>query len=183
MTGWRVPMLPTWLLHCVLPPEDRDAMLGDLLEEYGIRSAVSRTSAARWYWGQACRSIPVVIVSSIRRRGSLITVSIALGVYVFVGVLNFAGTAVVARLFGANTESSRLSGVVVGLGAIAIGGYVAGWLRSGAATVLGGLVLIVAALLMTASNDSAPFWYQLTFLICGPVAARTGVLLCRWQKR
>jgi hypothetical protein len=174
VTDHRAPTLATWLLHWVLPPKDRDAMLGDLIEEYRIRSAESPTTATRWYWAQVCRSIPIIVVSVVRHRGWPLTVSIGLGVYVLVGAINVVGTAVVAQLVGVTASSSRVSGVVVGLSAIAIGGYVAGWMRRGAATVVGGLVLLVAVLLIAAANDTAPFWYQLTFLTLGPLAARTG---------
>jgi hypothetical protein len=170
----RALSLATSLLQWVLPPQDRDAILGDLIEEHRIRSAGSPIAATRWYWGQVCRSIPAVLVMGIRRDGWPLTVSIALAVYMFVGALNFVGTAVVARMFGARAESWGVSGLVVGLSAIAIGGYVAGRVRRGAATVLGVLVVIVAALLMAAPHDTAPFMYQFTFLILGPVAARLG---------
>jgi len=173
VTQPRVPALPTWLLQSILPHRDRDGMLGDLSEEYSLRSSASIATARRWYWGQVWRSIPAVLIARIRRDNWPLTMVVALGVYLLVGVLNVVGGLLVARLLGAPIATDE-SGVIVGLTAIAIGGFVAARLRRGAAGVLGGLVVIVAVVLIASPRDPAPLWYQLIFLVLGPLAAHVG---------
>jgi hypothetical protein len=177
MSPPRLPRMATWLLHSVLPPQDRDVVLGDLIEEYALRHSESAATAARWYWGQVCRSVPTVLLAGIRRGGALVTVVSALAAYVVVGTINFAGAAAIDWFVGATANSFAVSDVLVGLTAIAIGGYLAAWVRQGAATVLGALVVVVAVVLMASPSDTAPAWYQLTFLVLGPLAAHAGGVL------
>ena len=59
------PRLAAWLLHRSAPDFDRDAMLGDITEEFVTRcSREGRNAAARWYWRQTRRSL----VPNVRRR-------------------------------------------------------------------------------------------------------------------
>jgi hypothetical protein len=174
VTHARVPPLPTWLLRSLLPHRDRDAMRGDLSEEYTFRSSASIATARRWYWSQVCRSIPPVLIARIRRDNWPLTMLVALGLYVLVGVFNRAGGILVASLLGARLATYAVSGVIVGLMAIASGGYVAARIRPGAAGVLGGLVVIVAVALMASPSDPAPLWYQMIFFVLGPLAAHAG---------
>ncbi len=58
MTIRKVPALPTWLLHRFVSGNRREALLGDLFEEY----QAGRT--AGWYW----RETLVALVVSIRRQ-------------------------------------------------------------------------------------------------------------------
>lgn len=94
-----------------------------------------------------------------------------------VGAINFVGTTAVTRLFGAPAGRYAISTVLVGLPAIAAGGYLAAWIRPGAATVLAALVMIAAVIFMARPSDAAPLWYQLTFLVLGPLAAQAGAAL------
>jgi putative ABC transport system permease protein len=64
------PRLPRELLLRALPPEDRDAVVGDLDEEFRRTSTltVSPGRASRWYWRQAILSLPAAI--RLRRRAA-----------------------------------------------------------------------------------------------------------------
>jgi hypothetical protein len=115
VTHARVPPLPTWLLRSLLPHRDRDAMRGDLSEEYTFRSSASIATARRWYWSQVCRSIPPVLIARIRRDNWPLTMLVALGLYVLVGVFNRAGGILVASLLGARLATYAVSGVIVAL--------------------------------------------------------------------
>ena len=53
-----IPRLPRWLLHAITPFDDRAAIIGDLDEEFRLRSAESVPRARRWYWRQALASLP-----------------------------------------------------------------------------------------------------------------------------
>lgn len=177
MRSDRAPSLATWLLESLLPKTDRDAVLGDLIEEYAIRArSASPATVARWYWGQVSRSIPQVMWFAIRRGGLPSTLSVALAAYVAIGPVESAALAAIARLLGGRPHT--LVGVMVGLATIAVVGYVATWVRPGAAQALAAIVLIAVVLLMATMSGSAPLWYGLTFLIVGPVAALAGGTLC-----
>ena len=51
---FRPPGLARWLFEVVLPPEYREAVLGDLAEEFDERCRTKRIAsfARAWYWGQ-----------------------------------------------------------------------------------------------------------------------------------
>ena len=58
------PRLARWLLERFTIAADRDAVLGDLNEEFETRAQVSPADAARWYRRQAIQSLVPVL----RRR-------------------------------------------------------------------------------------------------------------------
>jgi predicted permease len=64
------PRLARNILQRVLPPTDREAVIGDLDEEYRrtIVAQVGRRRAAWWYWRQAVCSVPAAI--RLRRRAA-----------------------------------------------------------------------------------------------------------------
>jgi len=170
--------IATWLLERVLPERDRDALVGDLIEEYELRAQSSTPSiASRWYWGQACRCLPRMVWDSVNRW--LPTLGVATGAYIAAGALEFGGTVVISKLFTPAAAVFTVVSVVVGLATLVIGGYVATWIRPGAGTVMAVIVMIVVAVLMATTSGSEPLWYGLTFLVAGPLAALAGGALCR----
>ena len=62
--GPRVPGAPLRLLGWTVPPADRDAVLGDVVEEYELRAREGRAAARSWIWRQAL----VSVVPNVRRR-------------------------------------------------------------------------------------------------------------------
>jgi predicted permease len=64
------PRLARSILQRVLPPTDREAVIGDLDEEYRrtIVAQVGRRRAAWWYWRQAVCSVPAAV--RLRRRAA-----------------------------------------------------------------------------------------------------------------
>jgi hypothetical protein len=69
MSRYSPPALACWLLQSVLPVSYRGAMLGDLIEEYTLRvESTSPSAASRWFWSQACRSVPFMVWSSAKPR-------------------------------------------------------------------------------------------------------------------
>jgi hypothetical protein len=168
------PWLASLLLSAVLQTGDRDALLGDLCEEFALRARGSQRAAARWYWTQAIRSVPALLGSRSRRGRWLSTLAIACAAYLVVGVLNAVGTSIVTRWLGGSASIDHIPAAVIGLAAIASGAHLASRLRPPAGEVLGGLVMLVALLLLVYPVDASPVWYQLIFLILGPLAAHLG---------
>jgi hypothetical protein len=177
------PRIAIRLLESLLPEEDRDAVVGDLIEEIALRARAStRASTTWWCWGQVARSIPLVLWSDLRRRHCFGTLGVAIAAYVAAGVLEWVGVAIVARLLHPDARLAIVLSVIVGLATMVLGGYVAASIRQGAAPALAGIILIVVAVLMVTMPDSAPLWYGLTFLIAGPVAALAGGRLTLIQR-
>jgi hypothetical protein len=169
------PRVATWLLKCFLPPTDREVVLGDLIEEYAIRARSDPASMVdRWYWGQVYRSIPQAQWSAIRRGGAVTTLATALAAFIAAGALESAGLAALSRVLVMDANQPTALSVIVGLATIVLGGYVAAWIRPGAAQALAGIEMIAVVILMVTMSGSAPLWYGLTFLIIGPLAACAG---------
>src|SRR5206468_4017493 len=143
MKHLQAPPIATWLLERVLPATDREAVIGDLIEEYALRARSTPPSiAGRWYWGQVYRSIPQVLRCAIRRGRWLGAVGVAFVAYIAAGLLESAGFAVMSRLLGSDARSPGVLDVFIGLATLALSGYFAALVRPGAAGALAGIVVV-----------------------------------------
>ena len=173
-----------WLVSRVVKESNRDALLGDLSEEFALRARLAdATTASLWYWGQVGRSIPCMLWDAFKAGRWLLTLIVAMGAYIAAGLFEFVGTAALATLVARDSRHYMLLNLIVGLTTMGIGGYFAAWVRSGAATVLAGMLLLGMAPLMVWFSDSAPLWYQLAFLSLGPMAALGGGSLCMRKRK
>jgi len=148
-------------------------MLGDLIEEYNLRAeSASRLVAARWLWSQTCRSVPSMVWSSLRSGNYFISMSIAMGVYIFMGTLKFAADLMISKLVSPDQTAQVILAPIVFLTATAIGGCVAARIRRGATIFLALMVTITVAILIDLKVCSipVPWWYQFGFLTLGPLA-------------
>ncbi len=167
------PAFACWLLESVVPAPYREAMLGDLIEEYALRAeSGSPLTAMRWFWSQACRSVPPMVWSSLRSRDWLISMSVAMGVFVVMGALKFAADLAISRLVAPQPSTYVLLAPVVFLAASSIGGCVAARIRRGATIFLALIVMITVAILMDLKvcTIPVPWWYQFGFLTLGPLS-------------
>jgi hypothetical protein len=74
----RPPHAAGWLLECLVPSRELEFVIGDLVEEYALRSRGSSTfPAAYWYTMQVCRSILPLLWTSTARAGWPGTLAIA----------------------------------------------------------------------------------------------------------
>ena len=175
--------MATWFLERVLPEGDREAMLGDLVEECELRARSTKPwMVSRWYWGQVGRSVPRMVWGSVSRGRWLPTLGVAMGAYIAAGALEFAGTVAISKLLTPDAPVSTVISLVVGLTTMVIGGYFATWIRPGAGMVMAGIVMIVVAVLMMTMSGSAPLWYGLAVLVVGPLATLAGGTLCRGRR-
>ena len=60
----RPPRIALWLHEHSLPPDDREAVIGDLVEEFHALAADSPRAARLWVWTETCRSLS----TNLRRR-------------------------------------------------------------------------------------------------------------------
>jgi hypothetical protein len=166
------PTFACWLLESLLPDPYREAALGDLIEEYALRiESTSRFTAFRWFWSQACRSLPPTVWSLLRSRDCLISISIAIGVYIFMGTLKFAADWMISKLVAPDQSTHVVLAPIVFLTTTVIGGCVAARIRRGATIFLALMVTITVAILIDVKVCSipVPWWYQFGFLTLGPL--------------
>jgi hypothetical protein len=97
-----------------------------------------------------------------------------MGAYIAAGMVEFAGDEAISKVIPPEAPVHAVLGMIVGLTTMALGGYVAAWIRRGAATALAWIVMISVAILMVTRSGSVPLWYQLAFLIVGPAASWAG---------
>jgi hypothetical protein len=167
------PAFACWLVESVLPGRYTDALLGDLIEEYTLRAeSTSPLTASRWFWSQACRSVPSMVWSSLRSRDWLISMSVAVGVYIIMGMLKFAADWTISNFVAPEQTTYVVLAPVVFLTTSAIGGCVAARIRRGATMFLALIVVITVAVLMELKvcTIPVPCWYQFGFLTLGPLA-------------
>jgi hypothetical protein len=110
----------------------------------------------------------------IRRQGWVATFAAALGAWVIASTVeSFADAALVAWSGSAATVTG-VPGAVIGLTALALGGYVAALVRPAATKVLAGIIAIVVGAFMVAGVGDAPLWYGVAFLVFGPLMSIAG---------
>jgi hypothetical protein len=174
------PAFACWLFQAVLHVPYQSASLGDLIEEYALRAdSTSPAAAKRWFWGQACRSIPFIVGSSLRAGDWLISVSAAAGVYVVMGLLKFAADFMIAKLVAPEQMTHIVLAPIVFLAITSIGGYAAARIRWCTAVLLAFIVMITVAILIAVKPCPipVPWWYQFGFLTLGPLSVLLTPLL------
>ena len=166
------PAFACWLFQTVLPAPYRGALLGDLIEEYALRAESTSSSAAtRWFWGQACRSVPFIVGSSLRTGDWLISASTATGVYVAMGMLKYATDFMITKFVAPGQTTYVVLAPIVFLALTSIGGYAAARIRFGTAVFLALFVMITVAvqIVVKACPIPVPWWYEFGFLTRGPL--------------
>jgi hypothetical protein len=177
------PRVATWLIGRILPERDREAVLGDLVEEYAVRvRSETRATVSRWYWGQVCRSTPQMLWCRIRAGHWLRTTGVAASAYIAASTVEFLGTAAISKVLAPDGRLFLVVSLLFGLATIVLGGYFAARIRPAAASALAAIVIIVIVIVFVTMRRSAPLWYGLTFLVFGPVAALAGGTLCRVRR-
>lgn len=173
------PRLAICLLGCLLPEADKDAVIGDLIEEHALLQASSNRHAVWWYWNQVSRSLLPLLGMAIRRGQWPGVLGAALGAYVLVTIVETAATMAASGLLVAYPLAQQRAALVIGLAATVLGGYVAASIRRGASATLAVIIALVVVVLMKTMSESAPLWYQFGFLVFGPLASLAGGALRR----
>ena len=167
------PGIACRLFEFVLPVPNRDAMLGDLVEEYALRAqATSSFAAARWFWSQTCRSVLSKAWYSLRNVDCLTNICIAMGVYVAIAILQVGVDLVISKLVAPSPTTSVAIAPLVFLTTTAIGGCLAARIRRGTTLFLALAVMISVAVLIDIRicTIPVPWWYPFGFLTLGPLA-------------
>lgn len=167
------PRLANWLLRCFVPATDREEIMGDLAEEFSLRTQ-SPGSCRSWYWGQALRSIPPIAWKAARQGGWIRTLLVGLGAYFAAGLLESAVYAALSRTVNSDSSLQPVLSLIIGLATMVGGGYVAARLRPGAEMVTSVTVFAAVVVLFAVQVGDAPLWYGLAFLSTGPLATLAG---------
>jgi hypothetical protein len=167
------PAFACWLLESVIPVPQREAMLGDLVEEYTLRAeSASPLTASRWFWSQAFRSVPSMVWSSLRSRDWLISMSIAIGVYIVMEILEYAANLAISKFVAPQPTTQVVVAPIVFLTATSISGCIAARIRRGTTVFLALIVMITVAVLiyLKVCTIPVPWWYEFGFLTLGPLS-------------
>lgn len=202
------PRTPERLLEALgAEPEFRDALLGDLAEEFAIRAAYDGDhSARRWYWMEAFRVAPHLLRDWARRlrpRGVARLAGAVGAAYFSVGAFAYAVLvvleAVVERIRGQTTlpwhdphaGTLALCGLLLGDVAVAAtGGWLAAKLEDRspavAAAALGVVWAMISVLAPLPLRASLPAWYllgQTVAVLAGSMLGGVGCIATRQLSR
>jgi len=166
------PAFACWFLDSVVPVPYREALLGDLIEEYSLRADSASPIAARWFWSQTCRSVASILWSSLCSGDWVVSMSIAIGVYIGMAMFKLIADLTISKVLAPGQATYLILAPVVFLLTSAVGGCVASRIRRGATLFLALIVMITVAALIgiKVCATPVPWWYQFGFLCLGPLA-------------
>ena len=169
-----------WILSRLLPEAQRDAVLGDLIEERALRSARSHTpNESWWYLSQVSRSLLPLLWAAARRGHWLATLGAAVAAYGLIKIIESASEVTLFALFTPQSSAFVLALYIFGPANMMLGGYVAGRIRPGAATALAVISIIMVLQWMATAGSTVSIWFAAYFLVICPLTALAGGALER----
>jgi hypothetical protein len=175
MMRQRALHLATWALSWLAPRSQREALLGDLAEEYALRASATSSSAAfRWYLRQVCTSAPPLLWISLTRAAWISTVGVALYAYIAIGVVEATVNWAIANSAAAPTVAYNPLGMFITFPMVVIIGYFAARLRRRAVFLLAAMMLLSVTAMTLWASESMPTWYRIAYFLVGPAATFIG---------
>jgi hypothetical protein len=172
--------IATWILSRFVSKNDREALIGDLAEEYARRvRSDSRSAAFVWYLRHSFTSIPALVRVKLTRARWPLTLGVALLAYLLVGV---AQLIIRWALQSLSARSHPLLILIILVPIILLIAYLAERLRRKSAIMLGAILMIAIAAMTMWSSRNAAMQYQLAYLLVGPCVAFFGTAL-NWRNR
>jgi len=160
------------LLAALTPEKDREGLLGDLAEEFELRSKSGPASA--WYVRQVVTSLPPLAWAEIKRGAWLATLGAALAAYVAVAVTEVSLNALIAEIFGPGFSLSGALRMTLGFPVLMLIGFGASRVRRGAAATLAAMMGMVGVALMVTTSETVPAWFWFAYIVAGPMAVILG---------
>ena len=179
----------TGLLECVLPTDLSEVVIGDLCEEFGLRSRSTRRGQAIWWFTvQSARSVPRLLFLSVKRWSWFYSLGVAALAFLVLDRLE----PLVRRWLWSNFEPSVLQQIAVSLTiaflACACGGFLATFMRRGSAWIYSAISasFIVAGIARVETSEQ--LWMLSAFLIIALAAPIIGGVGCiavvnQWKSR
>ena len=175
MMRHRATRAATWFFSWLVPRAEREALLGDLAEEYLLRAgAASAAAASRWYLRQICASVPPLLWARLARSGWLATAGVALLAYIGVGLVELMVNWAIAHLSGTPTGAYNPLGMFITFLPVVLIGYFAAGLRPRAAIVLVAMMLFSVTAMTLWGDERLPTWYRIAYFLVGPAATFIG---------
>ena len=175
------PRIACLLLESLVALSYREAIIGDLVEDYAVRCNVgSRLDARWWFWSQACRSLLPLAWSSLRDRWLSNVVS-ALAAYIVIAALKISAGLAIVKVFTPGPNTDVVLAPILFLSAAAVGGCIAARVRRGVVVCLALFVLVTVAILIPLKLCAIPvaWWYPFAFLTLGPLTVVLTPVLVR----
>ena len=168
----------TWAVSWLAPRNQREALMGDLAEEYALRAGAASSAAAfRWCLRQVCRSAVPLLGISLARAAWLSTVGVALLAYIAVGVVEaMVNWAIASSAASPPLAYNPLSMLITFPMVVIIGYFAAGW-RHRAVFVLAAMMLLSVTAMTLWASESMPTWYRIAYFLVGPAAVFIGSAL------
>lgn len=177
----RAAHVAMWLFSRLAPPEQREALLGDLAEEYAMRAnAAASSAAARWYLRQICASVAPLLWARLTQSGWLATAGAAFVAYIAVGFVELIVNRAIADVSGTRTAAYNPLGMLVTFPLVVLIGYFAAGFRRRAPIVLAALMLLSVTAMTLWADENLPTWYRIAYFLVGPTATLVGSAW-RWR--
>ena len=174
----RALSVATWILSRLAPKNERDPLVGDLVEEYALRSNTTSSSVAlRWYMKQVLASAPLLLRVRLARVAWISTIGAALLAYIAVAVAELSVDWAISNWTAGGAFAYKPLGLIILFPIVVLIGYVAGRFRRGAPILLGVMMLLVVTAMMLSTTESLPPWYGVAYFAMGPAAAFIGAAL------
>jgi hypothetical protein len=168
----------TWAFSWLAPRYQREALLGDLAEEYALRAKAGSSSAAvKWYLQQLCASAPPLLWARVSQAGWLATAGVALLAYIAVGVVELIVDRAIASSSASSTAAYNPLFMVTTFPPVVLVGYFATRLRPKAAIVLAAMMLLTVTAMTLWTTEIMPLWYRVAYFLVGPAAIFLGSAL------
>ncbi len=174
----RAVQVAMWVFSRLMPRRQREAAMGDLAEEYALRSHRASSSAAfRWFLRQVCASALPLLWARLTGAVWISTVGVALFAYFAVGVVEFIVNSATASWSATSTATYNPIGMFMTFPMVVLIGYFAARFRRRAAVVLGAMMVLSVTAMTVWSTESMPRWYRIAYFLVGPAATCLGSAL------
>jgi hypothetical protein len=183
MTRHRTLHLATWFLARLVPESEREPLVGDLMEEYALRTnATSSSVALRWYLRQVYASAPSLLWARFRSVPWFSTIGVTFLGYIAVGLADFAVKWVIPNWTADGTFAPNPIGQLVMFPLLGGIGYFAARFRRGASILLTLVMLMVTLWMLWGTNENLPTWFRISYFVLGPAAVLAGGALASRRK-
>ena len=167
-----------WIFSWLARRSEREAVMGDLAEEYVLRANTTSPSAAfKWYLRQVCASAAPLLWTRLTRSTWIGTLGVALCAYLAVGVVELIVNRAIAGLSAGGVAAYDPVGMLITFPLVVVIGYFAARFRRRAPIVLGAIMLLSVTAMTLWSTESVPTWYTIAYFIVGPAATLIGSTL------
>jgi hypothetical protein len=177
MMPHRILQAATWVLSRLVPRSNREALVGDLAEEYALRAHAASAAARKWYLRQLCASAAPLLWTRLARTAWIATLGVALFAYIAVGVVESTVNWALAGSSATGTAAYNPLGMAITFPIVVLIGYFAAGFRRTAPRVLAALMLLSVGGMTLWGNESLPIWYTIAYFCVGPAAAFIGSAL------